>query len=189
METCTGTPSPQKTHPGDIDDTLNKVPSNDDDVIHTQVVETHMHPNFLYGKILPDGRPNFLRDYELSYTNCKFGAIQHGKCCVGGHYGDDVSFGHLYTISKSDKEERTYDEPYTGDLPRRSWLCCPGSQHHVDCEQPPLLDNNTKSPVTPSETITKPPSHNFCPGTCVRINRAILCLETVLLQIFFQNSF
>jgi hypothetical protein len=134
-----------------------------------------MHPNFLYGKILHDGRPNFLTEYELSYKNCNFGVADHGKCCVGGHFGRDLSFGHLYTISKSDKEERTYDEPYTGDLPRRSWLCCPGSQHHVECEQPPPLETS-KSPSTPSEAITKAPSHSLCSGNCVRI---IITLDTV----------
>ncbi|XP_049820358.1 colorectal mutant cancer protein isoform X2 [Aethina tumida] len=132
-----------------------------------------MHPNFLYGKILPDGTANFLADYEVSFRSCNFGATDHGKCCVGGHFGRDLSFGHLYTISKSDKEERTYDEPYTGDLPRRSWLCCPGSQHHVETDQPPLLDSAKKSPSTPSETITKAPSHNFCPGACERLQQQL----------------
>ncbi|XP_064212558.1 colorectal mutant cancer protein isoform X4 [Tribolium castaneum] len=131
-----------------------------------------MHPNFLYGKILHDGRPNFLTEYELSYKNCNFGVADHGKCCVGGHFGRDLSFGHLYTISKSDKEERTYDEPYTGDLPRRSWLCCPGSQHHVECEQPPPLQTN-KSPSSPCEAITKAPSHNLCPGNCERLQQQL----------------
>ncbi|CAH1283256.1 unnamed protein product [Diabrotica balteata] len=139
-----------------------------------------MHPNFLYGKVLPDGKPNFLTDYELSFKNCNFGAgADHAKCCVGGHFGRDLSFGHLYTISKSDRiEERTYDEPYTGDLPRRSWLCCPGSQPHVgDGDQPPLLDTATTSSKTPStplaEAITKPPGYNVCSGTCEKLQRQL----------------
>lgn len=109
----------------------------------------------------------------------------------------DLSFGHLYTISRSDKEERTYDEPYTGDLPRRSWLCCPGSQHHVECEQPPLLETASKSPSTPSEAITKAPSHNnICSGTCVRIhcycfkvyNRLIAKTVQILAPILYLNK-
>uniref|UniRef100_A0A6P7FZ50 Colorectal mutant cancer protein n=1 Tax=Diabrotica virgifera virgifera TaxID=50390 RepID=A0A6P7FZ50_DIAVI len=139
-----------------------------------------MHPNFLYGKVLPDGKPNFLTDYELSFKNCNFGAgADHAKCCVGGHFGRDLSFGHLYTISKSDRiEERTYDEPYTGDLPRRSWLCCPGSQPHVgESDQPPLLDTATTSSKTPStplaEAITKPPGYNVCSGTCEKLQRQL----------------
>lgn len=89
----------------------------------------------------------------------------------------NLNFGHLYTISKhatEPLEERTYDEPYAGDLPRRSWLCCPGSNQHAETEQPPLLAAETsasKSPSTPSETITKAPKINYgsCSGTCVRI--------------------
>ncbi|CAH1168822.1 unnamed protein product [Phyllotreta striolata] len=139
-----------------------------------------MHPNFLYGKVLPDGKPNFPTDYELSFKNCNFSAgADHAKCCVGGHFGRDLSFGHLYTISKSDRiEERTYDEPYTGDLPRRSWLCCPGSQQHMpDNDQPPLLDAATTSSKTPStplaDAITKPPGFNVCSGTCERLQRQL----------------
>ncbi|CAH1114464.1 unnamed protein product [Psylliodes chrysocephalus] len=140
-----------------------------------------MHPNFLYGKVLPDGKPNFLTDYELSFKNCNFSAgADHAKCCVGGHFGRDLSFGHLYTISKNERlaEERTYDEPYTGDLPRRSWLCCPGSHQHVgDGEQPPLLDTATTSSKTPStpltDAITKPPGYNVCSGTCERLQRQL----------------
>ncbi|XP_074025358.1 colorectal mutant cancer protein isoform X2 [Leptinotarsa decemlineata] len=138
-----------------------------------------MHPNFLYGKILADGRPNFLTDYEVSYKNCNFGGVDHGKCCVGGHFGGDLTFGHLYTISKNDRtEERTYDEPYAGDLPRRSWLCCPGSQQHVDCEQPPLLDTataSTKSPTTPksTEAITTAPGLHVCSGACEKLQQQL----------------
>lgn len=197
VDTCTGTPSPpQKFSP-----TLKRLSSSneielkslpqtrDDDFLHNN--SSHMHPNFLYGKILHNGRPNFLTDYELSYKNCNFGGVdEHGKCCVGGHFGRDLSFGHLYTISKSDnnkdKEERTYDEPYAGDLPRRSWLCCPGSQQHVDCEQPSLLleiNNKSSASTTPSEIITKPPpSHNFCPATYVCININFFCLILITIR-------
>ncbi|KAL3277676.1 hypothetical protein HHI36_013022, partial [Cryptolaemus montrouzieri] len=123
-----------------------------------------MHPNFLFGKIMQDGRPNFLTDYELSYKNCNFDVGTHGKCCVGGHFGEDLSFGHLYTISRSGKEERMYDEPCT-DLPRRSWLCCPGSQRK-DGEQPGLLEIKKETTPSPPEAITREPSRTFCSGTC-----------------------
>lgn len=165
VETCTGTPSPEKIF---LKQPIIEL-KPDDVISETQ----HMHSNFLYGKILHDGRPNFLTDYELSYKTCNFGA-DHGKCCVGGHFGKDLSFGHLYTISKSDKEERTYDEPYTGDLPRRSWLCCPGSQNHI--ENPPSHLETPKALSTPSETITRPPCPSLCSGNCVSIS--IKCLIT-----------
>ncbi|CAG9769487.1 unnamed protein product [Ceutorhynchus assimilis] len=130
---------------------------------------THMHPNFLYGKILPDGRPNFLTDYGFNFQNYGPLGTNHSKCCVTGPFANDLNFGHLYTISKAEKEERTYDEPYTGDLSRRSWFCCPGSQPRVDCEQPPLL-HDSKSPTTPSDIITKAPGHiPICNGTCERL--------------------
>ncbi|KAH1021069.1 hypothetical protein HUJ04_010629 [Dendroctonus ponderosae] len=128
-----------------------------------------MHPNFLYGKILADGRPNFLTDYGFNFQN--YGALgtNHSKCCATGSFANELNFGHLYTISKTEKEERTYDEPYTGDLPRRSWLCCPGSQARVETDQPPLLQE-IKSPTTPVETITHPPSHIPANnGTCERL--------------------
>lgn len=147
-----------------------------------------MHPNFLYGKTLPDGRPNFLTDYGFNFQN--YGALgtNHSKCCVTSPFGNELNFGHLYTISKAEKvlytfiflrttnlemllqEERTYDEPYTGDLTRRSWLCCPGSQAKTESDQPPLLEE-AKSPTTPSETITQPPGFVSvaCSGTCVCI--------------------
>lgn len=162
VDTCTGTPSPEKFPL--------KPPQHQEPPKPIGVGNevAHMHSNFLYGKILQDGRPNFLTEYELSYKNCNFDLSEHGKCCVGGRFGRDLSFGHLYTISRSDKEERTYDEPYTGDLPRRSWLCCPGSQHHIDGEQPALLDANL-SVSTPSEAITKAPGTNSCSGNCVGI--------------------
>lgn len=94
----------------------------------------------------------------------------------------DVNFGHLYTISKyaSDPlEERTYDEPYAGDLPRRSWLCCPGSHQQAETEQPALLAANTSANKSSpqSETITKVPKtgSGSCNGTCVcTINFIIL---------------
>lgn len=101
----------------------------------------------------------------------------------------DFNFGHLYTISKpatDTLEERTYDEPYAGDLPRRSWLCCPGSHQHAETEQPPLLFGETsanKSPTTQSETITKPPKIGYegCTGTCV-------CIRYFLLLFYHINS-
>lgn len=95
---------------------------------------------------------------------------------------DDIAFTkatlHIQYFKRaffsSFKEERTYDEPYTGDLNRRSWLCCPGSQARVECDQPPLLEE-VKSPTTPTETITKAPGIiPICSGTCV-------CIKTNLL--------
>ncbi|XP_060525082.1 colorectal mutant cancer protein isoform X2 [Cylas formicarius] len=133
-----------------------------------------MHPNFLYGKVLPDGRPNFFIDYDLSFQayGPRTGKGQT-KCCVASPFlANELSFGHLYTISKSEKEERTYDEPYSGDLPRRSWLCCPGSQRHTECDQPPLLEE-CKVVGTPSETITKPPGLNACSGACERLQQQL----------------
>ncbi|XP_076252292.1 colorectal mutant cancer protein isoform X2 [Rhynchophorus ferrugineus] len=131
-----------------------------------------MHPNFLYGKVLPDGRPNFLTDYEFNFQNYGQTNPNRAKCCVGSPFANDLNFGHLYTISKTEKEERTYDEPYTGDLSRKSWLCCPGSQPHVDCDQPPLLEE-IKTPSTPSEAITKAPGHLMCNGTCERLQHQL----------------
>lgn len=177
VETCTGSPSPEKfpvkTSPG----SLKLSPRNQHDevtrVSPSSPLDAHMHPNFLYGKVLPDGRPNFLTDYEFNFQN--YGPLNrtgHGKCCVGGPFVNDLNFGHLYTISKAEKEERTYDEPYTGDLHRRSWFCCPGSQAHVECDQPPLLEE-IKTPSTPSEAITKPPGHVLCSGTCERLQHQL----------------
>lgn len=104
-------------------------------------------------------------DY-LNNGRCEVG--DRGKCCVSAHFGDELTFGNLYTISRNDKEERTYDEPYSGDLPRRSWLCCPGSQDRVDGEQPPLLETAKTSPTSGiEEAVTWPPTRIFCAGTCV----------------------
>lgn len=123
----------------------------------------------LFGKGFAEKRhPMFVGDYELNFKNCHFRGVDHRKCCAGGHFGDDFGFGHLYTITRSDKEERTYDEPYSGELPRRSWLCCPGSQQHPEGDQPPLLES-IKTPSTPGDAVTKAPTHAFCSGTCVCI--------------------
>lgn len=104
-------------------------------------------------------------DYQLNVN--EIGGRE--KCCVNAHFSDELTtFGNLYTISKNGKEERTYDEPYSGDLPRRSWLCCPGTQDRIDAEQPPLLEVIKKSPGSEQEeTITWPPNRTFCSGTCV----------------------
>ncbi|XP_050302509.1 colorectal mutant cancer protein isoform X2 [Anthonomus grandis grandis] len=128
-----------------------------------------MHPNFLYGKILPDGRPNYLIDYGFNFQNYGPLGTNQSKCCVTSPFANDLNFGHLYTISKAEKDERTYDEPYTGDIPRKSWLCCPGSQARVECDPPALL-GEVKTPTTPLETITKPPGHSpVCDGACERL--------------------
>lgn len=133
--------------------------------------------NFTYEKF--SERPNTLiadktgrmEDYTINFNDCHISGEGNQKCCVGRHYGEELSLGHLYTISQSANEERTYDEPFTGDLPRaRSWLCCPGSQKHVEGEQPPLFED-TKTPSTPREPITKEPSpYGFCNGACVGVN-------------------
>lgn len=108
-------------------------------------------------------------DYRLNLNGGGNGVDgDRGKCSA--HFSDDVTFGNLYTISKNSdsKEERTYDEPYSGDLPRRSWLCCPGSQDRIEGEQPPLLEAVKCSPISgQEEAITWPPSRTFCSGTCV----------------------
>lgn len=84
VDTCTGTPSPEKLPP------LLKTPdSGPKQVLSEDVLpsDKHMHSNFVYDKILPNGRPNLLKDYELNYQNCNFGIGDHSKCCVGGHFG------------------------------------------------------------------------------------------------------
>lgn len=85
-----------------------------------------------------------------------------------------LNLGPLYTITSTGdgcKEERTYDEPYAGDLPRRSWLCCPGSQTaHVDNEID-LLEGS-KTPTTPGDAIIKGPTYTICSNGCVRF---LLC--------------
>lgn len=120
-------------------------------------------------------------DYRLN-LNSSGEVGERDKCCVKAHFSDDLTFGNLYTISKNNddnKEERTYDEPYSGDLPRRSWLCCPGSQDRIEGEQPPLLEASKRSPVSgqDQEAITWPPSRTFCSGICV-------CLLLFKLQTF-----
>lgn len=105
-------------------------------------------------------------DHPLNHCE----GVDHRKCCVSARLSDELAFGNLYTITKNDnKEERTYDEPYAGDLPRRSWLCCPGSQDRLDGEQPPLLEAVKTSPGSGAEeAVTWPPARSVCSGACVR---------------------
>lgn len=169
MDTCTGTPSPEKLLLKTANYELKRfTPEND-----RSASETLVSPQSVAYDRKSLGHCNYMAEYDLNLKVCQFGE-EHKKCCVGGHYGPELSsYGHLYTISGvNGKEERTYDEPYAGDLPRRSWLCCPGSEHHVEGDQPPLLANNN-TPSTPGETITKGPTHLSCPGGCVRINSIV----------------
>lgn len=139
-----------------------KALSNEDDL---RVVKTTKRPYVLFNIGFLENNPPFMDDYRLN-LNADGDRV----------FGDDLTFGNLYTISKNNgddgKEERTYDEPYSGDLPRRSWLCCPGSQDRIDGgEQPPLLSETVKCSPTSGqqqeEAITWPPSRTFCSGTCV----------------------
>lgn len=110
-----------------------------------------------------------MADYDLKVKRCAFpGDLRH-KCCVHEIDGNSLNVGPLYTISGDTKEERTYDEPYSGDLPRRSWLCCPGTQQHIEADQPPLLEQ-PKTPSTPGDPVIKAPSYTICTSGCVRIN-------------------
>ncbi|CAH1175841.1 unnamed protein product [Phaedon cochleariae] len=179
VETCAGVQTPEK-RPSQAADAVGTRKRTENahahEKAHAPSNNAHMHPNFLFGKVSADGRPNFLRDYELSYRNCEWAEPDHAKCCVAGHFGRDLSFGHLYTISKTDPlhlqprhlEERTYDEPYAGGgcepSGRRSWLCCPGSRRAaVEGEQPPLLEAVTTTTTTSTcrtpdaEAVTRPP--------------------------------
>lgn len=136
-----------------------KTVSNEDDL---RAVKTTKRPYVLFNIGFLENNPPFMDDYRLNLN----ADGERGKCPV---FGDDLTFGNLYTISK---EERTYDEPYAGDLPRRSWLCCPGSQDRIDGgEQPPLLSETVKCSPTSGQqeeaAITWPPSRTFCSGTCV----------------------
>ncbi|KAF5304333.1 hypothetical protein FQA39_LY09712 [Lamprigera yunnana] len=78
----------------------------------------------------------------------------------------------LYTIS-CQNEERTYDEPFSGDMPRaRSWLCCPGSQKQIEVKQPIFRDART--PSSKDETITKAPSScGFYGAACERLQQKL----------------
>lgn len=162
MDSCTGTPSPEKLLLKTNYELKRSTNEND-----RSTPETLVSPQSVAYDRKSLGHCNYMAEYDLNLKVCQFGE-EHKKCCVGGHYGPELSYGHLYTISGvNGKEERTYDEPYAGDLPRRSWLCCPGSQHHAEVDQPPLLANSN-TPSTPGETITKGPTH-ACAGGCVRI--------------------
>lgn len=83
-----------------------------------------------------------------------------------------IGLSPLYTISHQN-EERTYDEPFSGDLPRtRSWLCCPGSQKQIEVEQPTF--DEVKTPSSHDETITKAPSScGFYGGACERLQQKL----------------
>ncbi|KAF5272296.1 hypothetical protein FQR65_LT04953 [Abscondita terminalis] len=83
-----------------------------------------------------------------------------------------VGLSPLYTIGHQN-DERTYDEPFSGDLPRtRSWLCCPGSQKQIEVEQPTF--DEAKTPSSHDETITKAPSScGFYGGACERLQQKL----------------
>ncbi|KAK5649417.1 hypothetical protein RI129_000446 [Pyrocoelia pectoralis] len=96
------------------------------------------------------------------------------KTCVGRLCGADTNVTQLYTISQNGNEERTYDEPFSGDLPRtRSWLCCPGSQKQIENEQPPLFEE-ARTPSSHDETVTKAPSpYEFPAGAYERLQQKL----------------
>lgn len=135
-------------------------------------------------------------DYGIKSTNGVVDYCRTQKCCCGDHDCNNkgLNFGPLYTITGDGgggvggvvitgnnggggsgtidtSDERTYDEPYAGDLPRRSWLCCPGSQHHTESEQPPFLDQQKSTMSSPSiDAIVKAPTtYTLCSLGCVRI--------------------
>lgn len=98
-----------------------------------------------------------------NYLSQGFGSDSTGKkCCGRNYYGSRRNLGPLYSISQGLIEERTYDEPCIGELPRRNWLCCPGS-NEAQVEQPPLLEKKIQEPVI------NPPHFLLC--TCVSYDK------------------
>ncbi|KAK9745908.1 PDZ domain of MCC-2 bdg protein for Usher syndrome [Popillia japonica] len=173
VDSCTGTPSPEKLLLKTPNYELKRFPPSSTTENDRTASETLVSPQSVAYDRKSLGHCNYMAEYDLNLKVCQFGE-EHKKCCVGGHYGPELStFGHLYTISGvNGKEERTYDEPYAGDLPRRSWLCCPGSQHHGEGDQPPLLANNNSTSNT-GEAITKGPVHGLCPGGCEKLQEQL----------------
>lgn len=183
VDTCTGTPSPEK------------YPLNDEQTKKTnEIIYAERDVSFLEERVVknvvalspsPNNIANnikFMADYGIKSNGGEYCRTQ--KCCCGDHDCNNkgLNFGPLYTItgegcltttggSIDTNDERTYDEPYAGDLPRRSWLCCPGSQQHAENEQPPLLDQQKIPISTPSfEAIVKAPTtYTLCSIGCVRI--------------------
>lgn len=95
------------------------------------------------------------------------------KTCVDGLPCADSNVTQLYTVSRNGNEERTYDEPFAGDLPRtRSWLCCPGSQKQIEAEQPPLVEE-AKKLSSQEETVTKAPSPYEFGGAYERLQQKL----------------
>lgn len=166
VDSCTGTPSPEKTLAKNNEQ---KTLSQDD----LKSPENLCEPNIILYERKCLGHSNFMAEYDINLKGCQhFGPDNYRKCCDVKPFKHDLSFGHFYSISRDLVEERTYDEPYAGDLPRRSWLCCPGSQRHNEIDQPPLLDI-AKTPSTPGDPVTKAPCHSSCSGGCVCILNCI----------------
>lgn len=140
-----------------------------------------------------DKRQRYMADFLLKSNGGDY--CRRQKCCCGDHECNNgrLNFGPLYTITGDGGgivnkinsiggvggdsiDERTYDEPYAGDLPRRSWLCCPGTQHHIDNEQPPLLDQPKSPPPPVASTpgidviVKAPTTYTICSIGCVRIS-------------------
>lgn len=191
VDTCTATPSPEKYPLNDDEQTKKKIKSNDKIIYAEKDVIFYDSNNIVGISTTTIGNNNqFMAEYKLRTndyrkTNGTSGTgtgtgtttastIECGarNCCEHDCNNKRLlNYGPLYTITCEGKEERTYDEPYTGDLPRRSWLCCPGSQQHIDTEQPPLLEQPKTPPSNNLEdTIIKAPTtYTICSIGCVRI--------------------